>query len=349
MSLFTERSISPSTNHAPSSPNKHSSPKSSALSSPNASHSSPQTADDMISTITTQQQAGTNRSVEVVGDIEDAEIDHLDNGSSSLSEIEVDDVSDDEETTAQFERPLRFDEEVDSEAETEHLEKTPKKPSIIQHDGAAVERSPSKLSTMLTRDELDTETAELESISEDKMIGSPSLEGVREQLSVTQSKGSLGKRKRNSPGDGESSDALMDEPSPKRNHAIDDELQLELLNADNEERDEARGSDADEDRSNEATIADDVNEPAEQVSDPATANAEGEEPVIPKGRFGRRGRRKGRKDVLAKEDTPAETSDTPVQDADEQPAEVDEEEEAAREEESKLNSTSQLNDMLTMV
>lgn len=293
----------------------------------------------MSSTITTQQQTGINGSVEVTGNNEHAEADLADNGSSSLSEVE--DVTDEEDATIQSDRPTRVPEsDVDSEAETEHLEKTPRKPSIIQLSGAVIDRSPSKLSTVLTREELD------KLADPDDDVVSPSLNET-DQLSATNSKGGLGKRKRSSPDNGESSDLVEDEPSPKRNHNGDDELQLTLLGSHNDAIEEDVDSDANEDKIIEAEPMDGINGTIEQTEAATVAVIPEDERESPKNRFGRRGRRKGRKDVLALEETPAEHSDTPLQDTEDAAAEVDEDEEQAREEERKLIQENAIHSLTT--
>ncbi|KAF2674940.1 hypothetical protein BT63DRAFT_24632 [Microthyrium microscopicum] len=286
----------------------------------------------MITTMTTQAQNGANGSMGILENT-DVDVDSPDNGSSSLSEIDVEDPSDDdhEAIALQLSRSRRNEDmEVDSEAETEKLEKTPLKPHIIV-DAATQDKTPSKLSTVMTREALEDTPGDLESLLDAELPDSPSP--VDHEARASQSptpvdgKINLGKRKRPSPGASSMSDLPLDEPLPKRTHTLADDLQLKLLEAENRASESLPEVDAEDQPVDTTGSTQDAQD--DEVESHLNEAAEEELRPAPRGKSAARGkgRRKGRKDaVLQDADTPAEISDTPIREA-EEPVEEDREEE----------------------
>jgi hypothetical protein len=269
--------------------------------------------------------------VDSVAETEDAV---PDNGSSSLSDLDVDEVSDDDNDSVHQRRAnskIPADTEADSEAETERLEKTPRKPTLSDIQQSMFDKSPSKLSTVITQDGLDADLDDLDSVQDD-----PLQQALADQDQTTddslplvssESKGSLGKRKRLSQTASSLSDVASEEPSPKRSHGLAEAVPLDTARLDRALQEEAA----------ESTLeAQDMNGDADEL--PVEAN-EGGTSLSQKGRFGRKSRRKGRREIIVEAaETPTEAPDTPVPEAEEQiddEAEEEEEEDNSHDEERK--------------
>jgi hypothetical protein len=262
----------------------------------------------MISAITGGHAAAANDAA--ADDADEALVapspDRGDSGSSSLSDIDAA-SDDDEEELGQLDvdvattlRSRLDDAEIDSEAETERLERTPRK---LDHVAAAgkqpTETSPSKLSQVVSKPDVAAEESSQAVDSE-----TPTTSTIR-------------KRKRSEYEDKTLTDNPLDAPSPKRSHSSKDRLDDDLTK-------DQMLSDADETKLDAPDVVEEPSVPPEEIE-------EVEQPIPVRGRPGRRGKRRGRRAAplpplpppppppaaLLTEDTenPAEASVAPVQEA----------------------------------
>jgi hypothetical protein len=230
--------------------------------------------------------------------VDSADDSDLDNLSSSLSDIEVDDESDDDvDSIPERVPPLRPALDVDSEAETERLDKSPLK-QLLSASGASstaaasLKEAPLEQTSTHSTDKDDAPSPARTSDDAPDSLASSGL-------------GNLGKRKRPSTAASPLSDVPIDEPSPKRAYTQDKE----------ESRDKS----------------DDHVEDEQEKPDVATVEAP--EYTARRGRIRKKGKRKGRRQPLEREDA-VDVSDAAAHDGEEQPEEeLDEEEEQALAEE----------------
>ena len=266
-----------------------------------------------------------------------ATADQADNRSSSLSDLDVDDGSEDELDTITVRSPLQSAADGDSEAETERLEKTPRKP-VHATDGTRQvdEKSPSKLSQEISRGK---DVSDSTSIIEVLQPPSPSEEpsNHNDATSPVPAEGSstLGKRKRSSPGGSPLSDVPTDEPSPKRTNSKHDTMENDLEVYEDVVKEQDAESDMEDDKAIDVVSSLDEPEINEEAEDESHTAPQEVEPAPQRGRPGRKGRRKGRKAVIAEEpENPAEVSDAIAQEPEEQAEnEVEEEEDNSHDEE----------------
>jgi hypothetical protein len=313
----------------------------------------------MISTITGHASTATDRDALVAEDaLLAASADQGDSGSSSLSDLDVDGASDDDDQPSpSVALRTELDEpEVDSEAETERLERTPRKlddpaGSVKQ----ATEKSPSKLSQVISKaDASDAESDHPKASTPSVVVG---LDQASSRLDVNNT---LRKRKRSDYEDKSLGENTFDEPSPKRSHSSKDDLaEGELTTVDAEIANDDLLSDLGEAKSN--SPKDELNEPqaggdADETPLPTEEVDEVEHRAPARGRPGRRGRRKGRRGApppplpqpaptIEEPENIAEASDAPVQepdaDAEEQPElEQEEEDEVSHDEERRFTHSS---------
>ena len=145
-----------------------------------------------------------------VDSADDSDLDAL---SSSLSDIEVDDESDDDvDSISERVPPLRPTLDVDSEAETERLDKSPLKQLLSASGG------PSTTNTSLK--EAPLEQTSTHSDKDDAPSPARTSDDAPESL-ASSALGNLGKRKRPSTAASPLSDVPIDEPSPKRPYTED--------------------------------------------------------------------------------------------------------------------------------
>jgi hypothetical protein len=272
--------------------------------------------------MTSQSASGANIPVVLTDVSEDADVERATARSSSLSELSdniLSDLQPDNIPRGQFSRGM--DVEVDSEAETERLDKSPHKQIVNSgRDQTTDMQNGLSRQTDSTSDELNDAKASLQSVEADELIPLPKSDG----------KGSLGKRKRPQSGITTPSILDIDEPSPKR--AFIDEMQLDLieaqLNAD---------IDAAEYEFDDGGVAADAPSNAQEPNGHIeTDTAENEEDTAVrerKPRPGRKGRRKGIKPAFATEtETAAEVSDTPAIDTEPVDEEAEEEDDQSPDE-----------------
>jgi hypothetical protein len=277
--------------------------------------------------MTSQSTSGTNIPVILTDVAEEADAERATARSSSLSELGDDDVSDllpDTLPRGQFSSAL--DMEVDSEAETERLDKSPlKQNTIAGRDQATDQQNGLTGQPDSTSDEMNdtkgSHSISLESIETGGLAPLPKSEG----------KGTLGKRKRPQSGITTLSIAENDEPSPKR--ALTDDIQLDLiaaqLNAD---------IDAAEYETDDGVTAEDAPSNEQETNGHVeTDTAENEEDKAVnerKTRPGRKGRRKmGKPAFTAESEIAADVSDNPAIDTEPADEEAEEEDDQSHDEE----------------
>jgi hypothetical protein len=268
------------------------------------------------------------------------DLDLPDNVSSSLSELDPEDVSDEDTTILyrhQIESQLQLD--VDSEAETERLHKSPNKvegqtEAISVNDEEAATEALLGLSHAVSAIDAQIDvTLEPPSSSLGPVDGS--------SPSIRSAASALGKRKRGSRAVSIFSDAPLDEPTPKRTLMERDDDQVD--------EDEVKGivddidpSDLDDEKLDEAAMDVDLQDLNGDLEESNSEERAAPEPMTRAKRVGGRGRRKGRRDPVADiAETAAEASDTPLLDAEDAVEdEVEEEEEdQSQDEECEYNQT----------
>jgi hypothetical protein len=280
----------------------------------------------MISTMT-QPVSNASGAVSITEAVEDTAADHNTTRSSSLSELADDDVSDiqsDGLSVAPFSGPKEM--EVDSEAETERLDKSPLKQNNLASN-TILEENTNALDQLI-----DAASAELDA---GKRYISPSIEeaetdGLTPSASI-EGNLALGKRKRPQSSINTPSVEETDEPSPKR--ALTDELQLDLA-AKLADTGDVTGYESDEAMIVEETSITNVQETNGTIE---TDTIETEERIVVAGRRGRqskKNRRKLGKQVVAGDtETLADASDTPAMEVEQAEEEVENEEDQAHDEE----------------
>lgn len=244
--------------------------------------------------------------------------------SSSLSELEDDDLSDVQPESLSGGRYSKItDIDVDSEAETERLDKSPLKQNVSAL-GAPSQITPTPEQTIVTGDV--------------RKSSSPSPEGLEidavSMLSQSDNRASLGKRKRLS--DSLASPVLddLDEPSPKR--VLMDDLQLDrTFDHFEEEKDQAE-----DETDGEVAVAEEDGVISDEIDEPIATEPEPDAPlIVEKKTRGRKGKRKYGKAALVEIGAPAEASDTPAVEPEAVDEEVEDEEEQSHDEERKLQTT----------
>ncbi|KIW07758.1 hypothetical protein, variant [Verruconis gallopava] len=270
---------------------------------------------DMISTVTRQSPAtplaipaqSENTTFQQRIDNQDD-----DDRSSSLSELE--DVADDQLDTASA-HLVDQESEYDTEAETERLERTPQKLNAPLNNNSLPEKSPSKLAQEILADDSSTPTAvSNDAILADQQIGSPAngdfdTNGIELDHSETPSR----KRKRSESAVSSLSDT--DEPLAKRSHSQRYKDASAMSSTETLVNKPPPSADHDDESGDQ--------DPEAAVTTEKDAEAETQEPVAPpRGRKGRKGKRKGRR--AAGDDVDVNGDEQVVQ---EEPEPVEEEEE----------------------
>jgi hypothetical protein len=268
---------------------------------------------------------------------ETALVEQAESRSSSLSELEVDDGSEDEIDAVATKSSVQNGSEVDSEAETERLDRTPHKgPDVADGMRQIDEKSPSKLSQEVSRENNFSDAASLASAIQ---LSSPVDDtGMYDNGTspVPAEEGSmLGKRKRSTPGGSSLSDVEMDEPSPKRTHSNDEPLENDLLAYDESIKDQDAESDAGNYKVEGVLSTLDEPDASGEADDSNEGLAEEVQRAPQRGRPGRKGRRKGRKAAVVEEaENATETSDGAAQEPEDQiENDVEEEEDNSHDEE----------------
>jgi hypothetical protein len=292
----------------------------------------------MISTITGHRVAGAHDPM-ILNDrtAETALVEQAESRSSSLSELEVDDGSEDEIDAAATKFSAQNDSEVDSEAETERLDRSPHKgPDVADGIRQVNERSPSKLSQVISRDD---RYSDAPSLARPSQPSSP-IDDIgmyhNGTSPVPAEEGSmLGKRKRSTPGGSSLSDVEIDEPSPKRTHSNDEPLENDLLAYDESIKDQDAESDVGNYKVDGILSTLDEPDASGEADDSNEGLPEEIQPARQRGRPGRKGRRKGRKAAVVEEaENATETEDGAAQEPEDQiENDVEEEEDNSLDEE----------------
>jgi hypothetical protein len=251
-----------------------------------------QASNNLASTVTTQtmEQVTTTGQNSAVG-VEEEHHDHTDDRSSSLSELEdgIDD-HEDADLAIGIERKAM---DVDSETETERLERTPRKPNDADASISAVytnnERSPSKLAQEILPG--DSSSSHRSPLSAD--VGSSSR-----------------KRKRPSSEASSLSDPELEKPVPKRSHPSQDCMTTN--DAEEPQRPEIEPVDSGEKQEEEEEARDkeeiEVEANIDDVDESHVAPVTLPAPSIRTGK-GKKGKRKGRKPFNSEVATDTGTGD----------------------------------------
>jgi hypothetical protein len=233
-------------------------------------------------------------------------IDMADNASSSLSDLDVDEASE-EDTPVLYNTQIsrQLQPEVDSEAETERLDKSPNKEAKMAAAVSVNDEQAATEALLGLSASFPTNTAALPSSPEGITDSSPPvlMEGIK-----------LGKRKRPSPVRGSLTDGLLGQPAPKRGLMVKDEGLDDL--ASNAAADDLDLSDLDDEALEDAAAeAEDTNAATDAMEDV-------EKPV----KFGK-GKKRGGKELVLDNEIMADVSDTPLPDVEDVVEEEVEEEE----------------------